>query len=175
VPASASTQIPPQVKQGDFLALLFRPLLSPQAAAFLLECSVDHVVRMADASEVVACNVALKIERGDEAVDERAPERMIRILRPSIERLVIPAYSKQGGKCPEPTFEQALDSVHHRATWTRREVTHFLDCSDDHVRRLTEAKLLGGPLLTQTGSGRLQHIARASLGEFLRDRDLSQA
>lgn len=171
---ATSLQPQAQIKQGDFLALLFRPLLSPQAAAFLLECSVDHVVRMADAREVIACNVALKVERGDEAVDERAPERMIRILRPSIERLVIPAYAKAGAaKCPAPTFEQALDSVHHRATWTRREVTHFLDCSDDHVRRLTEAKLLRGPLLTQTGSGRLQHIARASLGEFLHARDLA--
>ena len=162
---------PTTAAQFDFLALLFRPLLSPQAAAFLLECSVDHVVRMAEARQVVACNVALQVERGDEPVEKRAPERMIRILRPSVERLVIHALR---GECAAPTYEQALDSVHHRATWTRREVVQFLDCSDDHVRRLVEAKLLRGPLLTQTGSGRLQHIARASLGEFLRARDLSQ-
>lgn len=156
--------------QFDFLAMLFRPLLSPQAAAFLLECSVDHAVRMAESRELVACNVALKVERGDEAMGERSPERMIRILRPSVERLVIPALVK--ARCGVPNFEQAMDGIHHRDTWTRREVVHFLDCSEDHVRRLTEAGLLRGPLLTQTGSGRLQHISRESLAAFLRGREL---
>lgn len=162
-PASAPAQV-------DFLALLFRPMLSPRAAAFLLECSVDHVVRMAETGSLVAANVALERERGDEAVSARTPERMIRILRPSVEMLVIPAFS--GKKSPAPTWEQALDSVHHRPTWTRREVTHFLDCSDDHARRLTEAGLLTGPILTQTGSGRLHHISRVSLLGFLRSREL---
>lgn len=168
---TASAPSLPQIQQGDFMATLFRPLLSPQAAAFLLGVSVDHAVRMADLGSLVACNIAVKTERGDEAVDERARERMIRILRPSVERLVIPAM--QGVKCPAPTWEQALDSVHHRATWTRREAVHFLDCSDDHVRRLVEAKCLTGPVLTQTGSGRLHHIARASLAAFLHARDLA--
>lgn len=165
----------PAPKQIDFFAMLFRPLLSPQAAAWLLECSHDHVVRMAEENKLIACNIAIEVERGDEAIADRGRRREIRILRPSVERLVIPAYAKTGdSKGPAPTFEQALDSVHHRATWTRREVTHFLDCSDDHARRLVEAKLLSGPVLTQTGSGRLHHISRASLSEFLRKRDLAQ-
>ena len=169
-----SQQTTPAYEQADFFAMLFRPLLSPAAAAWLLECSVSHVVRMAEERELVACNIALKTERGDEAIDERASERMIRILRPSVERLVIPVMAaRRGARDVEPTFEQALDSVHHRATWTRREVTHFLDCSDDHVRRLLVEGLLKGPVLTQTGSGRLHHISRTSLSEFLRQRDLA--
>jgi len=159
-----------QGAQLDFLSALFQPMVNVQAAASMLGCSVQHVVRMAEAGELVAFNVAVEVERGDEAVDERAKERMLRILLQSVLRLALPAAR---GKCAVPTVAQAMDSARMRDPWTRREIAHFLDCSDDHVRRLTEAKLLTGPLLTQTGSGRLQHISRASLGAFLTARDLS--
>ncbi len=153
---------------GETLGQLFRPLLTPRAAAWLLGTSVDHLVRQAEAREVRAYNLAIATETGCEEVAERSPDRMLRFLRPSIERLLIPALA------PTPLGAMRLEDAlpHSRETLLRREVQQFLDCSADHVRRLQLAGLLTGPTLTNTGSGRLQHIARESLLGFLAAREL---
>jgi prophage DNA circulation protein len=123
---------------------------------------------MAEDQQLRAYNVALRIESGHEAMDERSADRMLRILRPSVERLLIPALART--RIADLRIEDALP--HSRETLLRREVQQLLDCSDDHVRRLQEKQLLTGPVLTQTGSGRLQTIYRDSLLRFLTTREL---
>lgn len=158
----------PKLVQDDFYRHLFRPFLLPQAAAALLGFSAKHVIRMARQGELRGFDLALTPEEADDAtMEERAAKSMIRIQARSVEMVRRPELFR-GVRMQ--ALDLADDLLHRRASFSVWEVTHTFDCSDDHVRRLLDAKLLTGPALSVVSERR--HIARAALTGFLQGREL---
>ena len=160
-----ATTAAPKLLQDDFYSHLFRPFLLPQAAAALLGWSEKHVIRLARDGELRGFNLAVKIE--DAKWEEREARSMIRIQARSVEMLRRPELFR-GVRAK--ALDLADDLLHRRASFSVWEITHTFDCSDDHVRRLLDAKLLTGPALSVVSERR--HIARGALVEFLKGREL---
>jgi hypothetical protein len=153
--------------QPDFLASLFRPFVKVEAAAWWLGASYDHIVRMVEAGELIGFNIAPAERVADADIDERERKRLLRILRPSVERLTDPRllHLPLGGI----RLDDAV-GFYARPHLLLREVAQILDCHAKTVRRLREEGLLAGPKLTQHGSGRLEHFDRTGLLAFLHSR-----
>lgn len=167
---STAPQTQPKPVQDEFYHQLFRPFLLPEAAAALLGFSAKHVLNLALRGELRGFNVALEVERADAAVADRTPRGMFRIQRRSVELLRTPGIFR-GLKAG--AFALGDDLLHRRASFSVWEVTHTLDCSDDHVRRLLQTRVLTGPSLSIVSDR--QHISRESLLQFLAARELTNA
>jgi hypothetical protein len=155
--------------QPDFLATLFRPFVKVEAAAWWLGASYDHIVRMVEDGSLIGYNIA-PAERDPAAdLDERERKRLIRILRPSVERLTDTRLRNL------PLAGIRLDDAvgyYARPHLLLREVAQILDCHAKTVRRLREEGLLTGPKLTLHGSSRLEHFDRAAFLAFLQTRQI---
>lgn len=112
-------------------------------------------------------NLAVQAEAEGEAMDEREPKSMWRVQKRSVERLRQPELFP-GVKLRDLRIED--DLLHRRDNFSIWEVTHTLDCSDDHVRRLLAAGLLAPKNLSVVSDRK--HVTRASLLAFLTAREI---
>lgn len=157
----------PARPQPELLATLFRPFLKVEAAAWWLGASYDHTVRMIEERQIIGYNIAPRERDPAAEMDARENKRLLRILRPSVERLTDARLAHLS--LDELRLEDAV-GYPARPHLLLREVAQILDCHANTVRRLRTEGLLRGPVLTLHGSGRLEHYDRAGFLGFLESR-----
>jgi len=140
--------------QLDFLLAMFRPLLTTEEAAFLLDgCSHDHVHHLVDDGTL-------------RAVDIRSPgalHRALRVYRYTVEHLLIRP------RLPLARIGAETILQHSRPTWLLHEVASVLNCTTAHVRHLA----LDGPNIASASASRaMPRIHRAALVEFITTREI---
>jgi hypothetical protein len=145
------TPNPTASEQLDFLLALFRPLLSVEEAAFILDdASPDHVRDLVEEGRLRAVDIASTEDRS---------RRCLRVYRYSAEHLVM-----------RPRLKLTLVPVstilpHERPTFLRRELSNLLGCTEQHVSNLS----LPGP--RHAGDARHRIYREAVIG-FLTEREV---
>lgn len=157
---ASATSIRPQAgEQIDFLLVLFRPLLTVDETRYLLgEPSPQLVVDRLEDSTLRGVDIS--------AEGEEAGRRSLRIYRYTVEHLVFRPGTKISHLPVESIFPHALP------VFRREEVARILNCTTKHVGNLP----LSGPQISSGASAssaeRTQRITRASLIEFLNQREI---
>lgn len=154
IPTSAPSAPPREspflrATQLDFLLALFRPFLTKQEAAFLLDdCHEDYIVALLDLGKLRAINIASEAD---------GPRRELRIYRYTVEHLIL------APKLPLGTINADAFVPHHRPTLLLREAASILACTERHIRNLN----LDGP-----DAGRVR-IHRQAFTAFLTTREIT--
>ena len=165
--AIATASAEPQV---DFFHQLFNPFIPLTTAAHLLQCSREHAARMARAGDLLACDLSLLWPVPSTlAMADRDPQRTLRVLRASVDRICIPALATYTLDRLRTAMQATLFAG--RKTLGREEVAHALSLSPKHIGNLLECGALAGSRLAGS-SGRLQFIYRDSLLAALAAREI---
>lgn len=154
--------------QLEFFMALFAPLLRLEEAAWLMDdVSIGHVVALCEEGKLRAVDIANRSGAGLDCAEGREDRRCVRVYRYSVEWLMLGKVKRQ--RQPQhPGVESTFP--HYRPTFLIREVSRFLNCSDQHVRNLA----IEGPSYGATGSFKsLPRIPRAALKAFLESREIN--
>lgn len=109
--------------QLDFYRDLFRPLVTTEQAAWMLdEATPRHIENLLDEGKLRGLNIAT----------QQDTRRTLRIWRYSVECRLMPKLT--GKPIPELSPEHVI--THQRATVLRRELAYWLGCSEQHVSNL---------------------------------------
>ena len=142
--------------QLDFLLALFRPLLEPQEAAWLMgECSDDRIRGLIDEGILRAVDIASR--RADQP-----KQRCLRIYRYTVEHLLI------APKAPVALVPVEQILLHSRPLFLKSEVARTLACTERHVANLD----LPSPPVSQMSLTRLPRYTREGLIQFLTAREI---
>jgi hypothetical protein len=139
------------IAQLDFLLALFRPWLTTDEAAFLLDdCTDQHVRDLVDSGHLRAVNIA-------SSADSR---RELRIYRYTVEHRIIRP------KAPLTIIGPGEILPTQRPTILRREAAKWLGCTEQHISNLA----LPGPRDRDTDTR--HRIHREAFVEFLTLREI---